>query len=468
MMSYGSTFLQFESSNGRISQKFSRPSVRREHLAHERSKGVNYEKQFDVSLTRVDSIPDKVSVRESMLAYSRKMRSLQDSRLSENSGKGDPLFVRAKHIPKYPVKVPKKRRPMSFDELLGRDRDVPADRPNGARPRPASEKTKPQTAKSDNEIHLPLLSDRLKKSTKNVHVSLVSASDLYDIVDFSLKSKGTRNDSLKLLRLEQEVGKIDSPNQTNTRGKNTNSSYDLVIPNNTYAEFERQSEQESNANTDKGKNKTNEIKPKDLVVAEHLYKEIFGTSINEPLSAPLKLPSVRGDAFKRRPNRAKRMRLVDSGLGDIPEDNIVEINNSVKERFRERARIASPPPQQSPSRKPEPATALDIINENIEVSHQEGDEIDSTVVINGAQGRASSYKYSSGSYGNSYAERFNLVPEQSVLPTDDSKSTKRVIKDDGDVRIEVTQCPPKHETMNAKLKAQKRFKKLIYLRDSVR
>lgn len=469
-MSYGSTFLHFDAANGRISQKFSRPSIRREHLSHERTKGVHYEKQFDVNLSRVDSIPDKASVRDSMLAYSRKMRSIQDNRLSDNGRQDDPLFVRAKHIPKYPSKPPKKRRPMSFDELLGRDRDVAPEKSNGAKVRPVSERIKPQhakDAKSDNEIHLPLLSERLKKSGKNVHVSLVSASDLYDIVDFSLRSKGTRNDSLQLLRLEQDMTNSNALNQSPRRNgkgvtKYSEHDYDVVMPNDAYGNFERtqhpagRSRTEKNSFSKSRNNSTNDSKP---VLSEEVYKEILGLGKHEELSSPLKLPSINNDAFKRRPSRAKRMRLVDSGLGDIPEDNVAEISNSMHFKSREKQRVASPPPILSPTRPTESASSLEAIDENTETLIK--DETDSSSVsVNKLDG------YAIPQQGFDDAERYQYREPFSGL--DDGKSTKKVIRDDGDVRIEVTQCPPKHETISAKLKAQKRFRKLIYLRDAPR
>ena len=465
-MSYGSTYVQFESANGRISQKFASRSVRREQFAQERAKAVNYEKQFDVNLTRVDAIPNKASVKESMLAYSRKMKSLQENRFSENGGKGDPLFVRAKHIPKYPSKPQKKRRPMSFDELLGRDRDVPDDRPQGAKRRPSSEKLKPVKDKTtDNEFHLPMLSERLKK-TKNVQVSLVSASDLYDIVDFTLRTKGTRNDSLKMLRLEQEVRDYNS--KQHSKRRETDTAYDVVMPNNTYSDFERQPDQGSKISADIDRNK-NENKPKSLVVAEEMYKELFGTSIDEPDPPSVKLPPINNDPFKRRPSRAKRMKLVDSGLGDIPEDNIVQIANSVRNKQHGRARVPSPHARQSPNMHPETSTHLGIIDEKSEANQTDIVNVDGDDVTDGLHAPDKNYSLNAVSYGYSSADSSSVLPNQGLFsPLIDTKSSKKVLKDDGDVRIEVTQCPPKHETVSAKLKAQKRFKKLIFLRDAPR
>lgn len=466
-MSYGSTFVQFEA-NGRISQKFSRPNFKKDET-HDNPKLVHYEKQFDVNLSRVeDQTVDKSSVRASMLNYSQKMRTLQDARYSSGNGKGDTLFVRAKHIPKYPVRAPKKRRPMSFDELLGRDRET-GDRPGAAKARPHSDKTKPLRdveTKSDNELHLPLLTERLKKSAQSVQVSLVSASDLYDIVDFTLRSKGTRKDSLQRLRIENEV---KNPKLDRVRDKvETEDSIESVFPDDTYNRFERTVGRFPDRNR-KLHSMKNVQKLYDSyynnshMPSDEFYQETFAmdkssyispeTQNHEQTSYPFKLPSINNEPFKRRPTRAKRMKLIDPGLGDIPEDHIIESHASTSRSRREQTRTQSPTPQ-----KPGPKLqdmldkiSLDAIQETAEKVM-----LDEHVYSNPAnKGQSQSIAYNSDTQHN---ETFS----------DEGKSSKTLLHDDGDVRIEVTQCPPKHETVNTKLKAQKRIKKLIYLRDAPR
>lgn len=465
-MSYGSTFVQFEA-NGRMSQKFSRPSYRKDETSDRSHKLVQYEKQFDVNLSRVEGQPiDRTSVRNSMLNYSRKMRTLQEAR----NGKGDSLFVRAKHIPKHPVRAPKKRRPMSFDELLGRDRDVGSERPSAAKTRPHSDKSKSTRnaeSKSDNELHLPLLTERLRKSGSNVQVSLVSASDLYDIVDFSLRSKGTRNDSLQMLRLEQEANSHEL--RRNKNQSEIDSSFEHVFPDNAYNRFERTTDRSSDSQ--KRLQKLNNVQnffdssyADGHIPSEEFYEQIFAMDKSElsPQKSStyrnsVKLPSI--EPFKRRPQRAKRMKLIDPDLDDIPEDNVIETHNSVFNAKREVVRVNSPTPQKS-SPKPQETISkfsLDAIQENVEkVSVRD-------TVISNEEVNSTPRNYSEISDIRTY-DRRGLFPS-----LEESKSTKKVIRDDGDVRIEVTQCPPKHEsTGNAKLKAQKRFKKLIFLRDAPR
>lgn len=469
-MSYGSAYVQFEAANGRISHKFSRPSFKKDDDSdRQQHKIVHYEKQFDVNLSRVDEQPiDKASVRKSMLNYSKKMRTLQDSRYnsSGNSKGNDPLFVRAKHIPKYPTRTPKKRRPMSFDELLGRDRDVDSNRPNGAKARPKSDKikqTKKSESKSDNELHLPLLTERLRKSGPNVHVSLVSASDLYDIVDFSLRSKGTRNDSLQMLRMEQEE---DSPRSSRSRSHRDTDNYQATDP---YNRFERTSNRYSDSHNRTQERLKNVQKYFDsgfddnTVPSVEFYEDIFAMEKTDTLSQKpvtlnniFKLPSI--EPFKRRPQRAKRMKLVDPELDDIPEDNVIESQTSSSHSRRETARANSPTPQKSSPRPQETNKfSLDAIQENVEkVSVR--DSFNSNTVTN------ESFRDLVDNRETRHYQKGSIFPS-----IDDSKSTKKLLRDDGDVRIEVTQCPPKQDANgNTKLKAQKKFKKLIFLRDAPR
>lgn len=488
-MSYGSTFIQFEA-NGRISNRFSRPSYKKEE--HDSPpKLVQYEKQFDVNLTRVDdNAKVKSNMKDSMVAYTRKMRTIQDSRYqASNTGKDDPLFVRAKHIPKYPSKPPKKRRPMSFDELLGRDRDASKDRPGAARNRPQSDKGKPAHArdverKSDNELHLPLLTDRLRKSG-NVQVSLVSASDLYEIVDLSIRSKATRNESLQMLRMEREIK--SRRKETPRIANHSNDSYKDLNKKDPYDAYERTNDRSFEVASKERKlrdsrnysfDMSDDIDEEDQLPSEDFYAEIFNMDKVEPslkkqptvnMFSPLRLPTHSIDQFRRRPNRAKRMKLMDSGLGDIPEDNVIESRGPSNEQKREPARISSPTPQKLSPRLPESPNKqfLDAIqetsnrdNEKLNESNEESDITHEDIESVSEFSRVQEPQETAVNDKTHYSGMLPLI--------DESKSTKKVLHDDGDVRIEVTQCPPKNENVSNKLKAQKRFKKLIFLRDGSR
>ncbi|KAH3834549.1 uncharacterized protein LOC127877529 [Dreissena polymorpha] len=463
-MSYGSTFMQFEA-NGRISNKFSRQSVRRESFASERDapKVVHYEKQFDVNLTRVTSSPpDKASVRDSMLAYSKKMKSIQDARHGTGNAKGDALFVRAKHIPKYPNKPPKKRRPMSFDELLGRDRDQPLDRSNVTRQRPLSEKLPPvKERKEDHSVTLPPISERLRKTSNSVQLSLVSASDLYDIVDFSLRSKGTRNDSLRLLELEKHESEIRSSRLDHQKDV-------IVVPDIGYNRFEQSTESRRH---DERRQYMRIIEdhtyPDSQVPSKEFYQEMFALDKTEPSIVKQNKSSIVSiNPIKRRPQRAKRMRLLDPGLGDIPEDNIIETNISVFQSKRETSRAVSPAPVKRQSPKPYAQFhQLDSISEITEKGTTRNIRNNPDIVLPNQSAETHVSDISALPSHRSDAEEPNILPPIFTVKS----TTTKVIKDDGDVRIEVTQCPPKSENdFNMKLKAQKRFRKLIFLRDGNR
>ena len=464
-MSYGSTFLQFEA-NGRISQKFSRTNGRKEHPVSDRPhhKTVHYEKEFDVSLTRVDaSSHDRSGVRDSMLAYSKKMRSIQDSRFLNNGKQDDSLFVRAKHIPKFPTKTPKKRRPMSFDELLGRDREEPRERPGAARARPSSEKI-PKDRGDSKQVHLPSLSSRVSKTSPNVQLSLVSASDLYDIVDISLRSKGTRNDSLKMLQIDKQVSRYASPRKL-----------PFVVPDGEYSKFQRTSDTSKQVEERKQYAKIIEEHTEsddEHIPSEEFYQNIFALDKNDPQPLkpnhmPIKLPTLafNNDPIKRRPQRAKRMRLVDPGLDDIPEDNVIQTNNTYFDVKRGQQRLRSPPPSHKPLEKIcESVPSLASIDET---------DVTSNSVDNATRRGIERLRFRDVENSESTDDHSTMkdsepdTPRMAFPPMYDVNSNKMVIRDDGDVRIEVTQCPPKTENnlVATKLKAQKRFRKMIFLRD---
>ena len=410
-MSYGSTYIQTADNCSRVTGKITRSRKELDRRV------VHYEKEFDVKLSRIPS--QERSIRESMIAYSEKMRALADVRGT------DPLFVRAKHIPKYPMKPPKKRRPMSFDELIGRDKERRdrEERPHAAKQRPLSDKAKP--TKEREIVHLPVLADRLKQNgNPKVRVSLVSASDLYDIVDFSLRSKGTRDDSIHILRMEQES--LAAANN----GKTVD---EYAIIQGGYDKYQRTSAPKKFGEGNGTVNGDNSLK----VVVSNLSTENNNGS-------NLKLPSI-GGAFpvgpeigvRNRPSRVKRMRLQKTGLTDIPEDQMLnhqdllatqEINTG-----NGRRQLTSPPPSGMSPRSSAARLSFTAIQE---VS-------DEQLRSNNNSGR-------------------NVLP----IVVDSQKRTRRILmRDDGDVRIEVTQCPPKQDQTQNKIKAQKRFKKLIFLRD---
>lgn len=429
-MSYGSAYIQTEAA--------SRINARTSHNKRDYEKRlVHYDKEFDVNLSRIET-RDK-SLKESMVAYTEKMRSIADARnhLNGGSSHSDPLFVRAKHIPKYPISKPRKRRPMSLDELIGRDRAKKNDKQYVSKQRPLSDKVMPtseikESRKKTEELHLPALSDRLKKNSPNVQVSFVSASDLYDIVDFSLRTRGSRQDSINMLNMERKT----FPHGGLHSSKKTDQSLDRFIAEAVYDRFER-CERNDSSDLSKTINKPPFSKCEDIHVptAEELEDE--NDKENESKSSldtkEFKLPALRIDPLRYRPNRVKRMKLQNPGLGAIPEDNIL---SHIAFTQDDPPKKLAPKPLSPPPRTISPQNLATKFNLDAIQEDENGRE-------------------------RIKDESQEIVP---VLP--EPKGTRRILmRDDGDVRIEVTQCPPKQEPSNAKLRAQKKFKKLIFLRD---
>ncbi|KAK3609108.1 hypothetical protein CHS0354_007785 [Potamilus streckersoni] len=445
-MSYGSLYFQSEHSNQTASKIARMKQEYEKRLVH-------YERGFDVNLSRIEN-RDR-NLRESMLAYTERMRSITDSR--RDGIQSDPLFVRAKHIPRYPQKGYRRRRPMSLDELIGRDKDQ---RPQAAKleRRPLSErdvKTEEEKIKSTDTLSqpvaalLPALPERLKNTGSSVQVSFVSASDLYDIVDFSLKSKGTRQDSIQILRMEREAALAaeHSENTVSSSSKFVNTSprtddgdkktmalslqpIDITgkgIDGKTGDQKIDNEKEENKSSTNSG-GETDENEDESDDSGDEIYhirnKESFG-KIN---------------ILRLRPKRAKRMKLQTPNLGAIPEDEVLS-GNKTSQDLKGKRMVSPPPPKQSArsisSRRP---SILSIIPEN------EASFLSDSRPL------------------RSQRNEYRTIPP--LLDYMSGKSTRRILmKDDGDVRIEVTQCPPKQDFLSLKMKAQKRFKKLIYLRD---
>ena len=303
--------------------------------------------------------------------------------------------------------------------------------------RPLSDKVLPtretgESRKGSDELHLPVLSDRLKKNSPNVQVSFVSASDLYDIVDFSLKSRGSRQDSINMLNMERKAFPHSGMHST----KKPDPGFDRFIAEAVYDRFERTERKDNSDMLVKSINKPPFSKSDDIRVptAEELEEENgIDSESKSSLDTSFKLPTLRLDPLKYRPNRVKRMKLQNPGLGAIPEDNI--ISHKVFTQHGPPKTVAlkplSPPHRVVSPHNLASKSNLDAIQEDESSRERIEDESQEVVPV---------------------------IPE--------SKGTRRILmRDDGDVRIEVTQCPPKPEQSNAKLRAQKKFKKLIFLRD---
>lgn len=267
---------------------------------------LQYEREFDVSLSRFTN-REKL-MKDSMLAYTERMRSIENARMNNLSSDSPSLVIRAQHIPKIPVSKNRRRRPASLDELTGKFKD--------------REETRKNPPKSASRISLPSLPERISTgATHHVKISFVSASDLYDIVDFSLRNKGTKAETIKFLEMEAE-NKRKQPE--NYKAK--------------YYDFSKQSK-----NSEVKRN--NFLPPLQTEIKTKSEPEQTSHTNSESDKSTDDVSKLPMESLKiTRPNRAKRMKLQASDLDVIPEND----SSSVDLGARKNIRVRSPLPKMSP------------------------------------------------------------------------------------------------------------------------
>ncbi|KAK7116763.1 uncharacterized protein [Littorina saxatilis] len=163
---------------------------------------------------------------DSMLAYTERMREISKFRkdsafLGNEEPPGAVLEVQARHIPKVGLGPRGKggkaasnhrrqqRRPHSLDELIGRPggkEDASAARHKNRRFSEPGEMASLSTLPSSSPL------TKYSEQERRIKISFVSAADLFDLVDFSLRSKKSRNDSIKLARAEDTLKLINDVN----------------------------------------------------------------------------------------------------------------------------------------------------------------------------------------------------------------------------------------------------------------
>lgn len=368
---------------------------------------LHYEKEFDVSLSRM--VNRERGLKESMLAYTERMRKITNTKHSMDgmlAQESSPLYVRAKHIPKFPVTKNKTRRPASFDELIGKNANSNSNKPRREKPKSAS------------RLSLPLLPDRYKKNSHNVKISFVSASDLYDIVDFSIRNKGNKEETLRYLGMESSNSQ-SSPSPTdrpaagggNRKTSRNGSKLASLSP---------------TPQNNKGFGALPTLPP--IESAEKDSNDEADNSDTDSDSLDLNKASV--EAFKRSPNRAKRMQINKPGLDDIPENDVTSQKRSAKSDRT----LPSPPPKQSPRNVINMQSHLMSIPEH----DASGDEL--MAPDRKRMGRLS---------------RREIGGQNSIRLEPFSVSERSTVKEQEET----------DQHLKMKLKAQKRFKKLIFLRD---
>lgn len=267
----------------------------------------------------------------SMIAYTERMREISRARADfaanppPECAQGVGLEVRANHIPKrhgifghgQQSSLLQRRRPLSLDELTGRrgnndDDTEPA--PGKATKRRSS--SLPPDISSNAAFSTPK-----NNGDERVKVSFVSASDLFDLVDFSLRSKRSRHEAIKTAKMEESLKFI------NDHLELFQLSRDLAAPR-PFRERSREVKSdvsglkvEGMASPREGKSEDSEKRMKTTGERLTSVKEEESSDIPDDSLREMTMPSQR-HKLRYRPSRAKRMKLHRSGLGVIPEDDM--------------------------------------------------------------------------------------------------------------------------------------------------
>jgi hypothetical protein len=393
-----------------LNQRFSR--IKQDY--HKRL--FNYDKEFNLKTSK--STHREKALRESMLAYTERIRSISNSRPKYDSDDSDiedtiPLIVRAKHIPKFPYKRNIPRRPASLDELIGKSNLVKQERDRQSKRPKSASRVSPH-------VSLPSLPNKINGRSHQVKISFVSASDLYDFVDYSLRNRGTKKETLQFLQMEKDIltKKAHANQKRPSAAHPRNSEFPTkttLPPIDPHKDIQRDDVDEVSVDV------SSENIPSDIIVKDETVRSENGKK--SPV-VPLKI----------RPNRAKRMKIRQPDLGAIPENDVTSHHSS---KTPERT-ITSPPPRNSPRN-------VITLDSNL-VPIPEND-------FNNDTGFSGRKKLSKLNHRKMDVNRSNPLGKE----VDSLLSNEKRVIDIDDLDI--------HNVNSNKLKAQKKFKKLIFLRD---
>lgn len=368
---------------------------------------LHYEREFDVSVSRM--VNRERGLKESMLAYTERMRKIANAKTGVDgilSHESVPLYVRAKHIPKFPS-TKNRRRPASFDELVGKNANSKSTKPRRDKPKSAS------------RLSLPSLPDRYNKNPHHVKISFVSASDLYDIVDFSIRNKGNKEDTLRYLEMENVQNQSPSPSDRPSAGAG-----------NRKTSRNNRATSTNESPSPKGQKEFSGLVTLPPIESSEQEKEQESEN-SDTNNDSLDFNKANVEAFKKRPSRAKRMQINKPGLDDIPENDVA----SQKKLAKSERTLPSPPPKQSPR---------NIINMQSQLVAIPEHESSSDELLTFDKKRFRKLRRENGQ---------NATPLVRLEPFSHSERNSVKEQDDTDQHLKM------------KLKAQKRFKKLIFLRD---
>ena len=263
----------------------------------------SYNNGFNINVSRIK--PANKEGKETMLAYTERVHNITKTTKAQPEGDGVSLEVRAHQINKKNKsggKLPHERKVLSLEQLVGRSRDR-VERPQSLdevtlrrrRIRGVHGISKTRTPRG--LAVLPSLPDRPAPQNKNVKVSFVNASDLYDFVDCSMRQTTFKKHQLGHRHREEDPLQHVGGAQFNP-AQHSHLDARVLPPITIY------------------------LKPRDQ--KPNVDRDVSGerdqhSSLSVLQGEAIPVPTSQLEQLKVRPRRAKRMRLPQSGLDSIPE-----------------------------------------------------------------------------------------------------------------------------------------------------
>ncbi|XP_076465560.1 uncharacterized protein LOC143297223 [Babylonia areolata] len=276
------------------------------------------------------------SVSESMLICTQRMREIaqfrQESALVPPTARGchvmscqAPLLKGVRVFRKVPHPLPSRQCPLSLDGL--------SDKRTMKESNAVIPKKKNQRFSVADNVFPPagtLVPVQAKKQTQ-IHTSFVSASDLFELVSFSLRSKTSREESMKHARYEESLNLMKesdfletfSPRQTvKAVGEKEYEVKETLVVYGVSSSRDIRKGHRTNGSKSKGKGEISQNSPSH---SHDMSKETLSQLEQKKLHSlgllrEKHLIMLHTPKLRHRPNRAKRMTLHRSLLSVIPED----------------------------------------------------------------------------------------------------------------------------------------------------
>ncbi|KAL8624884.1 hypothetical protein ACOMHN_016180 [Nucella lapillus] len=292
---------------------------------------------------RMSRLANQRPLGDSMVAYTQRMREIaqfrQDFALMESaSGSSSEAFSQENGglWKKKPQDARRRQRPLSFDELIARQTKV---EPNAGLLKKKNRRYSVPTKVPSSTPVLPARSQSPGDKPVPVHISFVSASDLVELVSFSLRSKPSRDESLRQVRSEDSLkvvresegflGSLSSRVPVKAfeeKDENDDDDKDRLVvqgfpsPRDTLKDGQKT--RRGGRPSDKSREKSQTGK-----TPQHDVSQENPTTLPEPNNNPntdvlreKRMILLHPQKLRHRPKRAKRMALHRSQLTAIPED----------------------------------------------------------------------------------------------------------------------------------------------------